>query len=65
MPHTAMLYLKLCGEPWCPSVFSAGHGFKLSPVVGKILRELALDQPPSYDLSPFRIGRFDIPKAVL
>ena len=34
-----------------------GHGFKLGPVVGKILSELALDLPPSYDLSTFRIGR--------
>ena len=35
-----------------------GHGFKLSPVVGKILSELALDLPPSYDLSPFEVKRF-------
>ncbi len=37
---------------------TAGHGFKLSPVVGKILSELALDLQPSYDLSPFKINRF-------
>ena len=36
----------------------AGHGFKLAPVVGKILTELALDLPPSYDLAPFRLDRF-------
>jgi hypothetical protein len=36
----------------------SGHGFKLSPVIGKILSELALDLPPSYDLSPFKIHRF-------
>ncbi len=35
-----------------------GHGFKLAPVVGKILTELALDLPSSYDLSPFRLDRF-------
>jgi sarcosine oxidase/L-pipecolate oxidase len=36
----------------------SGHGFKLSPVVGKILSELALDLPPSYDMKPYRIDRF-------
>ena len=37
----------------------AGHGFKLSPVVGKLLCELALDLPPSHDLTPFRLDRFN------
>lgn len=36
----------------------SGHGFKLSPVVGKILSELALGRTPSYDLSPFKLSRF-------
>lgn len=36
----------------------SGHGFKLSPVVGKILYELSMKLTPSYDLSPFRISRF-------
>ena len=36
----------------------AGHGFKLSPVVGKILCDLALERPSTYDLSPFKISRF-------
>ena len=39
-------------------LLSSGHGFKEAPVVGKILSELALGGPLSYDLSPFRIGRF-------
>lgn len=34
-----------------------GHGFKLSPVIGKVLSELALGKKPSYDLSPFNIDR--------
>jgi len=34
-----------------------GHGFKLAPVVGKLLAELALDLPPSYDLKPFKLSR--------
>ncbi|XP_061246559.1 peroxisomal sarcosine oxidase [Bos javanicus] len=36
----------------------SGHGFKLSPVVGKILYELSMKLTPSYDLTPFRISRF-------
>lgn len=36
-----------------------GTGFKFSPVVGKLLRELAMDQAPSHDLSHFRLSRFD------
>lgn len=43
--------------------FLAGHGFKLAPVVGKILCELAMDKTPSYDLTPCRIDRFFNPKA--
>ncbi|XP_007520515.1 peroxisomal sarcosine oxidase isoform X1 [Erinaceus europaeus] len=36
----------------------SGHGFKLSPVVGKILYELSMKLTPSYNLTPFRISRF-------
>ncbi|XP_042772372.1 peroxisomal sarcosine oxidase isoform X1 [Panthera leo] len=36
----------------------SGHGFKLSPVVGKILYELSMKLTPSYDLTPFRMSRF-------
>lgn len=36
----------------------SGHGFKLSPIVGKILYELSMKLTPSYDLTPFRISRF-------
>ncbi|KAF6096152.1 pipecolic acid and sarcosine oxidase [Phyllostomus discolor] len=39
----------------------SGHGFKLSPVVGKILYELSMKLTPSYDLTPFRISRFSGP----
>ena len=38
-------------------VSHTGHGFKLSPVIGKILCELALGTKPSYDLTPFRLDR--------
>nr|AAC39948.1 sarcosine oxidase [Mus musculus] len=36
----------------------SGHGFTLAPVVGKILYELSMKLPPSYDLAPFRMSRF-------
>uniref|UniRef100_A0A8C1YIN4 Peroxisomal sarcosine oxidase n=1 Tax=Cyprinus carpio TaxID=7962 RepID=A0A8C1YIN4_CYPCA len=36
----------------------SGHGFKFGPIIGKLLSQLALGQVPSYDLSPFRIQRF-------
>ncbi|KAG8450461.1 hypothetical protein GDO86_002933 [Hymenochirus boettgeri] len=39
----------------------SGHGFKLSPVVGKILSELCTGEKRSYDLKPFQISRFKIP----
>ena len=42
-----------------------GHGFKLSPVIGKILTELVLDQPSSYDLSRFKMNRFQKNQAKL
>lgn len=33
-----------------------GRGFKWSPVIGKILSELALDITPSFDLSLFKLN---------
>ncbi|XP_056329862.1 peroxisomal sarcosine oxidase isoform X2 [Danio aesculapii] len=36
----------------------SGHGFKFSPIIGKVLSQLAMGQVPSHDLSPFRIQRF-------
>ena len=41
-------------------LFFPGHGFKLGPVSGKILAQLAMDETPSYDMSPFRITRFKL-----
>ncbi|XP_060703923.1 peroxisomal sarcosine oxidase [Hemiscyllium ocellatum] len=38
----------------------SGHGFKLAPVVGKILCELSLGKRPSYNLSPFKMHRFGL-----
>lgn len=45
--HTLCLFVRLIG-----------HGFKMAPVVGKVLAQLSLGQAPSYDLTPFRIRRF-------
>ncbi|XP_056415025.1 peroxisomal sarcosine oxidase [Hyla sarda] len=39
----------------------SGHGFKLSPLVGKILCDLSIGKQPSHDLKPFHIGRFKTP----
>uniref|UniRef100_A0A671KUM2 Peroxisomal sarcosine oxidase n=1 Tax=Sinocyclocheilus anshuiensis TaxID=1608454 RepID=A0A671KUM2_9TELE len=36
----------------------SGYGFKFGPIIGKLLSQLAMGQVPSYDLSPFRIQRF-------
>ncbi|XP_043855837.1 peroxisomal sarcosine oxidase isoform X3 [Dromiciops gliroides] len=36
----------------------SGHGFKLSPVVGKVLYELSTGSTLSYDPTPFQIRRF-------
>ncbi|XP_065897170.1 peroxisomal sarcosine oxidase-like [Dysidea avara] len=36
----------------------SGHGFKLAPVVGKILCEMTMNLPLSYDILPFAINRF-------
>ncbi len=36
----------------------SGHGFKFSSAIGEILADLAMDQRPKFDLSPFKIGRF-------
>ena len=45
---------------------SLGHGFKFGPIIGKLLCELSLGEVPSYDLSPFRIRRFQAkPKSAL
>ncbi|NWH72300.1 SOX oxidase, partial [Piaya cayana] len=36
----------------------SGHGFKLAPVVGKLLCELSLGEEPSHSTAPFAIARF-------
>ncbi|MED6217732.1 hypothetical protein PIB30_020363 [Stylosanthes scabra] len=39
----------------------SGHGFKMAPVIGRVLAELAVDGVPSgqIDIKPFGIGRFN------
>jgi sarcosine oxidase/L-pipecolate oxidase len=36
----------------------SGHGFKMAPVIGKLLAEMVQDKPPSYDMTHFRVTRF-------
>ncbi|NWR65162.1 SOX oxidase, partial [Bucorvus abyssinicus] len=44
----------------------SGHGFKLAPVVGKLLCELSLGEEPSHSMAPFAITRFpDVLRAAL
>jgi sarcosine oxidase len=37
----------------------SGHGFKFTPVVGEILRDLALDGATRFDISRFGLNRFE------
>ncbi|XP_073257714.1 peroxisomal sarcosine oxidase-like isoform X2 [Porites lutea] len=43
----------------------SGHGFKMAPVVGKILTQMVLGEKVSYDVFPFRLSRFTSPKSSL
>jgi glycine/D-amino acid oxidase-like deaminating enzyme len=36
----------------------SGHGFKLSPAVGRLMAQLALGQPTDVAVEPYAIGRF-------
>ena len=57
-----------CGPEVSSNVFVfVGHGFKMAPVIGKILSQLALGEMPNYDITHFRISRFQNigPKASL
>ena len=49
-------------HPESPAVILAspcsGHGFKFAPVIGEILADLAMDQPPRFDISGFALSRF-------
>lgn len=37
----------------------SGHGFKLSPTVGRVLAQAALGQPTDVPLAPYALDRFD------
>ena len=75
---TCIIFIASCGNvpsavaykirnPWklFYVITTAGHGFQKSPIVGKMLSELALDLPPSYDVSLFRLDRFNKQKSKL
>ena len=38
--------------------FFSGHGFKMAPVIGSLLGDLALNRKTKYSLGPFSIKRF-------
>ncbi len=44
-------------HPAVSVALGAAHGFKFAALFGKILRDLALDVVPPFDLGPFRIDR--------
>ena len=35
----------------------SGHGFKFAPAIGEVLADLATDEQPRFDLTPFALGR--------
>ena len=37
----------------------SGHGFKFAPAIGEALADLIEEKPTSFDLSPFRLARFE------
>ena len=41
----------------CVAAGFSGHGFKLSPLVGKIMAGLATGAPPVVDMAHFRLAR--------
>lgn len=38
----------------------SGHGFKFASAIGKMLTDMVLERPTGFDLTPFRIDRFDL-----
>jgi sarcosine oxidase len=51
----------IVGGAWIASPCS-GHGFKFAPVIGEILADLVVGKDPRFDLTPFRLNRFDPPR---
>jgi glycine/D-amino acid oxidase-like deaminating enzyme len=42
----------------------AGHGFKFAPVLGGILADVLLGNPPGFDIDMFSLNRFEETKPV-
>ncbi len=51
-------------HPEAPNVVIAtacsGHGFKFASALGEMLAALVLDEDPAFDLTPFRLDRFQV-----
>jgi len=57
--HPILERLPALEGAYCAVGFS-GHGFKMSPIVGKLMSELIVDgQAKTLDISPLRLSRFD------
>jgi glycine/D-amino acid oxidase-like deaminating enzyme len=47
-----------CQSAFNASWYAAGHGFKFAPVIGEILADMLVDEPPTFDKSLFSPDRF-------
>ncbi|MFT7587121.1 MAG: sarcosine oxidase, partial [Cellvibrionaceae bacterium] len=56
-PDRDFVLSKLPGQPNVQVGIGAGHAFKYSSVLGKILGELALDGTTKHDIEPFDYSR--------
>jgi len=46
-------------EGYYQAVGFSGHGFMLSPIVGRLLSEMIVGKEPSIDISDLDLGRFE------
>jgi sarcosine oxidase subunit beta len=51
--------IDVVGEGIVAACGFSGHGFMQSPAVGRAVTELVLGLEPSFDLSPYRLSRFE------
>ena len=54
---TCGLSLRHCTKGIVVGAGFSGHGFKMGPLIGQILADLAEGAQPAVDLSPFRLTR--------
>ena len=49
----------------CCAAISLLAGFKLGPIVGEVLADLATGRTPRFSMAPFQLTHFTIPAAKL